>query len=409
MTKTVKLKLLLSGEQKSIVKQLCERYRAACNYVSSWIFDNDFPMNFMRVQNHIYYPVRERFELNSQITISALKTVTASYKTVNEQLRQRHFKYEDENGNLQQIPRNVTWLQKCIQFKNLQCDLVRNRNYRFTSNTISFTTLDGTIAVAYQAPPVFEQRLNEGWTLGTAKLLYQGGKWFIAVPMSIKTNIQTQFNKIVGIDRGLRFVIAAADSQKRSFFYRGAEIMHRRHKFAKTRQSLQEKNTRSSKRRLKAIGHRENRWMRDVNHCIAKVLCDYYGSNTLFVLEDLTNITFNEKNLCGSAKLRQDKRSWAFYQLEQYLSCKAEAKGSLMIKVNPIYTSQRCPVCGIVDKNQRHHDKHEYRCVCGYRTNDDRIGALNLLELGRRYLAGESKPKIVKTRNQRTAEQVNPI
>ena len=37
---------------------------------------------------------------------------------------------------------------------------------------------DGTIAVAYQAPPVFEQRLNEGWTLGTAKLIYQRGKWF---------------------------------------------------------------------------------------------------------------------------------------------------------------------------------------------------------------------------------------
>ena len=162
MVKTVKLKLLLSSEQKPMVKQLCERYRDVCNYVSSWIFDNDFPMNFKYVQNHIYYSVRERFELNSQITISALKTVTAAYKTVNEQLRQRPFKYEDENGNWKQIPRNVTWLQKRIQFKNLQCDLVRNRNYRFIGNTISFSTLDRTITAAYQAPPVFEQRLNEG-------------------------------------------------------------------------------------------------------------------------------------------------------------------------------------------------------------------------------------------------------
>lgn len=399
MTKTVKLKLLLSSEQQLAVKQLCERYRDVCNYVSSWIFDNDFPMNFMQVQNHIYYSVRERFELNSQITISALKTVTAAYKTVNEQLRQKPFKYEDENGNWQRIPRNVTWLQKRIQFKNLQCDLVRNRNYRFIANTISFSTLDGTIAVAYQAPPIFEQRLNEGWTLGTAKLIYQRSKWFVAIPMSIKNEEQTQFSKIVGIDRGLRFVIATADSQSHSFFYHGAEIMHRRHKFAKARKSLQEKNTRSSKRRLKAIGHRENRWMRDINHCIAKTLCDNYGSNTLFVMEDLTNVTFDEKNLCGTAKQRQDKKSWAFYQLEQYLKYKAEAVGSLVINVNPRYTSQRCPVCGIVDKSQRHYDKHEYRCVCGYRSNDDRIGALNLLELGRRYLSGESKPKFVKTRN----------
>ena len=409
MTKTVKLKLLLSSEQKPIVKQLCERYREVCNYVSSWIFDNNFPTNFMHVQNRIYYSVRERFELNSQITISALKTVTAAYKTVNDQLRQRPFKYEDENGNWQQIPRNVTWLQKPIQFKNLQCDLVRNRNYRFIANTISFSTLDGTISIEYQAPPVFEQRLNEGWTLGTAKLIYQHNKWFLAIPMSIKTDEQTQFRKIVGIDRGLRFVIAAADNQDRSFFYRGAEIMHRRHKFSKVRKSLQEKNTRSSKRRLKAIGHRENRWISDVNHRIAKALCDCYGSNTLFVLEDLTNVTFDEKNLRCSSKQRQDKRSWAFYQLEQYLKYKAEAAGSLMINVNPRYTSQRCPVCGIVDKSQRHYNKHEYRCVCGYRSNDDRIGALNLLELGRRYVAGESKPKFVKTRNISIAGEVYPM
>lgn len=139
--------------------------------------------------------------------------------------------------------------------------------------------------------------------------------------------------------------------------------------------------------------------MQDTNHCIAKALCDYYGSNTLFVLEDLTNVTFDEKKLRSFAQQRQDKRAWAFYQLEQFLKYKAEAIGSLVINVNPRYTSQRCPVCGKVDKSQRDHEHHEYRCSCGYRSNDDRIGALNLLELGRRYLNGESKPKFIKSRN----------
>lgn len=399
MTKTVKLKLLLSNEQKEQLIQLCERYRDVCNYVSEWVFNNDFPMNFMQVQNHIYQDLRQRFELNSQITISALKTVTAAYKTVNEQLKQKPFKCQNENGKWQRINRDITWLQKRIQFKSLQCDLVRNRNYRFISNTISFSTLNGTITIPFQAPPIFEQLLNEGWKLGTAKLIQQRKKWFIAIPMSTDTEHVNDFNTIVGIDRGLRFVVATADNQNRSFFYRGAEIMHRRHKFAKVRKSLQKKNTRSSKRRLKAIGNRENRWMQDINHCIAKALCDYYGSNTLFVLEDLTNVTFDEKNLHGTAQQRQDKRTWAFYQLEQFLKYKAEASGSFVINVNPRYTSQRCPVCSKVDKEQRDHEHHEYRCSCGYRSNDDRIGALNLLELGRRYLNGENKPKFVKSRN----------
>ena len=138
--------------------------------------------------------------------------------------------------------------------------------------------------------------------------------------------------------------------------------------------------------------------MSDVNHCLSKALVDYYGANTLFVLEDLTGITFDEKILGRTNQQRNDKRSWAFYQFEQFLKYKAEEAGSLVINVSPKYTSQRCLKCGIVDKTQRHHNVHEYRCSCGYITNDDRIGALNLLELGRRYLIGDNKPKFVKTR-----------
>ncbi|MDT2769213.1 transposase, partial [Globicatella sulfidifaciens] len=61
----------------------------------------------------------------------------------------------------------------------------------------------------------------------------------------------------------------------------------------KLRQSLQAKNTKSSRRRLKTIERRENRWMNDVNHQLSKTLVDRYGANTLFVVEDLTNVTFN--------------------------------------------------------------------------------------------------------------------
>lgn len=399
MTKTVKLKLLPSSEQKLQLTRLCERYRDVCNYVSSWIFEHGFLVNFMRVQEQIYSELRTRFELNSQITISALKSTTAAYKTVKEQLKQNPYKYKDDDNKWHYISRDLTWLQKPIQFKKLFCDLVRSRNYRFIGSSISFSTLNGTVAIPFQAPPIFEEQLSAGWKVGTAKLFYKNKTWFVAIPMSIETEQQTKFDTIVGIDRGLRFVVATADSNNRSFFYRGAEIMHKRHKFANVRKSLQEKNTKSSRKRLKAIGSRENRWISNVNHCISKALCDYYGSNILFVLEDLTGVTFEDKNLRGSAQQRQDKRLWAFYQLEQFLIYKAEATGSLVLKVNPRYTSQRCPICGIVDKNQRDYERHEYRCRCGYRSNDDRVGALNLLELGRRYVNGESNPKFVKTRN----------
>ncbi len=84
------------------------------------------------------------------------------------------------------------------------------------------------------------------------------------------------------------------------------------------RRRLQSKGTRSAKKRLKQLAQRENRWMTDVNHRLAKTLVALYGSHRVFVLEDLTNVTFNTEDLPKS--LRNSHRSWAFFQLEAFLT-----------------------------------------------------------------------------------------
>ena len=401
VTKTIKLKLLTDTSQDLLLKSVSNEYKQVCNFVSNWVFDNGFVLNFMRLQEKIYHCIRENFQLNSQMVTSALKTVTARYKTAKEQLNQNPYHYQDDNGKWQHLSKTLDWLRKPVKFRAPQCDLVRNRNYRLLNDgKISITTLEGTISVDFLAPPEWQMLLNEGWYLGTSKLIRQNKSWYLCVPMSKTTELcdKKSIEKIVGIDRGLNFIVATADNLNKSFFYNGRAIQHKRHKFAKTRQKLQLKNTRNARRRLLIIGKRENRWMSDVNHCLTKALVSNYDSDTLFVLEDLTGITFDEKILSGTNQQRNDKRAWAFYQLEQFLKYKADEVGSLVINVSAKYTSQRCPKCRIVDKTQRHHNDHEYRCSCGYRTNDDRVGALNLLELGRRFLDGDSKPKFVKTK-----------
>ena len=134
--------------------------------------------------------------------------------------------------------------------------------------------------------------------------------------------------------------------------------------------------------------------MSDGNHRISKTLVDVYGEGTLFVLEDLTGVSFAEQNLKGSKKHNREIRSWSFYQLEQYLSYKAMENGSMVIKVPAGYTSQRCPKCGRIHKENRHHKIHEYICgSCGYRSNDDRTGAMNLYVPGTMYVSGDTNPR----------------
>ena len=141
--------------------------------------------------------------------------------------------------------------------------------------------------------------------------------------------------------------------------------------------------------------------MSDVNHRITKTLINHYGSQTLFVLEDLKGIRKTTK------KITKDKRyeqvSWAFYQFEQDLIYKAALYNCKVLKVDAHYTSQRCPKCGQINKNNRNHDRHIYVCQhCHYSSNDDRIGAMNIQNLGTWYLTGLEQPHYTKLDNSNT-------
>lgn len=262
--------------------------------------------------------------------------------------------------------------------------------------------MNGTIKAEFVAPPKFHEYVMAGWKLGTATLIRRKKTWYLCIPMKSpeeeKTLEREEIRRIVGIDRGLINLLCVADSDGKTTFCSGRKIVDKRNKYTKIRRELQTKHTRSARKKLKSLGQRENRWMTDINHVLSKALVERYGAGTLFVLEDLEGVSFSEENLRRkSSKSKRSLRSWTFFQFEQFLSYKAEASGSRVLKVSARYTSQRCPKCGVVDKSQRDHDFHEYRCRCGFCTNDDRVGALNLLELGRRYLAGDENPKFIKS------------
>ena len=408
MVRTLKLKLLIDQKESELLNEVSRLYNEVCNAVSAYIFEHNFQLNFMGLQKDIYAELRAQFGLNSQMTISALKTVTARYKTVKEQLRAHPMKFRDKyTDELHIVPRTLDWLTKPLVFKAEQADFVRARNYRLTKGKLSLSTQSGTILVDFQVAPKFHKLLNDRWICGTATLIRRKQTWYLCVPMKSPKSEEDTFsdierskiNKIVGIDRGIINILCAADSTGNTTFFSGRAIQKKRDNFARLRHELQIKNTHSARKKLKRIGQRENCWMTDVNHVLSKALVERYGSGTLFVLEDLEGISFSEENLCQkSSKSKRSLRSWAFFQFEQFLAYKAEEQESYVLKVPAKYTSQRCPKCGVIDKTQRHHDKHEYRCRCGFRTNDDRVGALNLLCLGERFLAGEDKPKFVKSK-----------
>lgn len=397
--KTMKLHLHTDYATGMLFQEEAERYAAACNFVSQYVFDNGFELNYLNVHKKLYKVVRDSYLLKSQMTISAFKTVTARYKTVKEQLSQKPFRYEDEKGETCYIQRTLEWLWKPVCFRRPQIDLVRGRDYSFTADgLLSINTLDKRAKVAYDLPDCFAAYFDGSWSFGTAKLVSMKGQWYLHIPMT--KVVEDTFDAsmpmhVVGIDRGLRFLVTTYDEKGKVNFYDGKQILAKRETYRKVRAELQSKGTKSAKRALVRLSGRENRWMADVNHQLSKTLVSQYGPGTLFVLEDLSGVSFAEENLSSrDANGRSELRSWPFYQQKFFLTYKANASGSAVIKVDPKYTSQRCPKCGRIHKANRHHSIHEYICDrCGYRSNDDRVASMNLQFLGTMYVSGDNNPR----------------
>lgn len=398
LTKTIKLRIYVDDEQAIQLRTMTEQYRQACNFVSQYLFDNKFEMNSNKLSKILYRDVRGKFGLKSQLAQSVFRTVTARYKTVQEQLRRQPYKFKDQyTGEWYRVSKDLEWLHKPIAFHRPQADLVRDRDYSFVDggSKLSLNTLGKRIKLSF-AGEHLAKYLSGSWNFGTGKLVELKGLWYFHIPVTCSVEVFQRQNvrHVVGIDRGLRFLAATYDEQGKSAFFRGKQILHKRNKYVQLRKHLQQKHTWSAKRALRRISGRENRWMADVNHCLSKTLVEKYGKDTLFVIEDLAGVSFEESNLQGTKKANCQKRSWAFYQLEQFLFYKAHENRSEVVKVDPWCTSQRCPKCGSVHKESREHRLHKYLCQCGYESNDDRIGAMNIQMLGTLWVSGNEKPSI---------------
>ena len=373
ITVTAKVQIIVKQSNKLLLNNTMSKYTDACNYVSSYIFKTHELKQYL-LNEVLYSTLREKFYLKSQMAQSVLKTVIARYKTIKKNQKK--------------------WIKP--QFKKPQYDLVWNRDYSLNNDCFSLNTLEGRVKLAYSSKGMEKYFDHFTYKFGTAKLVCKKDKYFLHIPVTrnIPKEDITKIDHIVGVDRGINFVVTTYDSKHKSSFVSGSAIKQKRANYHDLRKQLQIRGTASSRRRLKAIGQRENRWMNDVNHQISKALVRSNPKHSLFVLEDLSGVRSATERI--RRKDRYVSVSWAFYDLEQKLQYKARLKESMVIKVDPRHTSQRCPICGHTEASNRDKKIHLFTCkCCGYRSNDDRIGAMNLYKLGKDYLKEKLKDKRV--------------
>ena len=242
LTLTSKVRLYPTAEQAQQFKQVAIEYQRVCNLVSQWEFDKQFKVNQKIFQKELYHQIRVESGLNSMMVQSTYRTVEAHYKTVEMQLKQRPYHFQDKNtGKWYRFNQNLEWLRKPIRFRRPQADYLRNSNYSFVKQgtLISINVLGKRIKVR------FNDKYTQSWfnynaKLGTAKLVQSSGHWFLHIPVTMEVEDweKSTNQHIVGIDRGLRQIMTIYDEQGRTKFFNGKHITYQRHKYSYLRQKL---------------------------------------------------------------------------------------------------------------------------------------------------------------------------
>ncbi len=257
------------------------------------------------------------------------------------------------------------------------------RTMTLRGQQLTLSCIGKRVKLILEIPDYFKQ-VFETWEFCGATLTYsKHSKQFWVRLVFESDNPQQISGTIQGIDRGLYHQAVTSDGQ----FFSSSQIRNTQRRYLFNRRKLQQKGTRSSKRRLKAMSRREKRFMSDTNHCVSKKLANQ-PDVAVFVLEDLSSIRTQRRGtpvaLCRGTrpphwlkKMNKWLGSWAFYQQEQFLAYKAEALGKRVVHQDPRYTSQKCNVCKHIKRTNRH--KSKFQCKnCGHQTHADLNASRNV-------------------------------
>lgn len=358
-TKTIQLKIL--NPDFDLVETM-QKYSEGMNYVSDIVFQNGKVIPAMKLQKMVYPYLRENIGLKSQVSCNIPRQVAGSYKTLLEQVKCKKTKWQ----KLQYAPSSMT-----LSYK---------RDYTITEDFVSITTFSsGRKTYQIQNYDYAKQYFKEPWKFAASKVTkHADGDYYfhLTVSQEIEEPAIEEASNFMGVDVGINYLAVASTTDKKCKFFAGGEIKNKRNIYSKMRVRLQSKGTLSAKRVLKHLTGKEQRFMKDVNHCISKSIIKFAVQENVSVigLEDLTNIrdTTNVRK-----KQRYLHNSWAFRQLQSFIEYKAKQVGILVEYINPEYTSQTCCRCNHISKNNR--KGLRFHCeACGFEMNADLNGARNI-------------------------------
>jgi putative transposase len=273
----------------------------------------------------------------------------------------------------------------CEALKAIKCETLPERkpfsamryNQRvITANLVhgiaTIASTKGRIKATFFVPSHYVDYLS--WIIKSSTISYdrRNKTFYLHVSLEQSDPVKVTTLNVLGIDLGIVNIAVCSDNR----FFNSKKIKNGRARYAYLQKELQSKGTKSAKRKLKRMSGKERRFAADVNHCISKQIVT--SEYTVFALEDLSKIRVQKRR---GKEFERKLNSWPFYQLEQFVSYKAEALGKHVLLVDARYTSQKCSNCGHTYKGNR--ERSAFRCrKCGFELHADLNASRNIAQAG---------------------------
>ncbi len=387
LTRTICIKLDVTGHEAALAETQ-RRFNEAASWIVTVCWDEHIT-NTNTAHHRVYGETRARFGLGAQLAICARAKAMEATRAVRTQEAEKLARWRKANARRQRKGKKLVPPPEpatCPQFGSRSSIRYDARTYRLLPlDRVSLNSIEGRVTA--RLLPGQRQRemlVDPDWKIGGAELVWCNGPSFLHLTQSKEAPAVTPAEETIGVDLGL--VNIATDSTGEQFT--GASVRAKRSHFVARRAALQRVGTRSAKRRLHKMSGRERRYMKQVNHKIAKTLVKKaVVSRKALALEDLTGL---RDSTMVRREHRYERHCWAFFQLRLFLAYKAAWAGVEVRLVDPAYTSQTCSRCGYCAASNRQSQSSFLCQQCGFCCHADYNAAVNISLVARQAPNGSS-------------------
>ena len=236
-------------------------------------------------------------------------------------------------------------------------------------------------------------------TIKNVTVSRRGEKWDVSIQTEYEVVSSAPNPSEIGIDMGVKRFATLSNGD---FVEPLNAFKQEQEKLAKLQRKLarQKKGSRNSRKTKRKIA-RLHRYIADSRRdFLHKTSTKIAKNHSIICVEDLkvSNMSASArgtkespgKNVKQKSGLNRSILDQGWYGFFQMLSYKLEQRGGKLIKVDPRNTSRTCPRCGLASAENRK-SQATFACIgCGYRSNADEVGAINILRAGRARLACET-------------------